>query len=178
VQTYLTGESVPSSVYSDILGKRRRDSPTSDHEADHMLGLNTPTIKYNRNGNDICGVVSKRGIPCPQRAGTCPYHSSMVYDEEDGGIRGYEAEYEYETEDNYQYQDDDLDQGLCGVMSQRGLQCPHRREVCPYHTDPQRAQARMEARRSKDGSKKARHASQRVNYGDLDMGGESRQHTL
>lgn len=172
VQTYLTGESVPSSVYSDLLGKRRRDSPTSDHEAD-LLGLNTPTLKYSRNGNDICGVVSKRGIPCPQRAGTCPYHSSTVYEES-----GMRDQYE-EDEDNYSYQDDDLDQGLCGVMSQRGLQCPHRREVCPYHTDAQRAQARMEQRRSKEGPKKARNASK--SYGDPDIadrrwGSSGKQH--
>ena len=26
------------------------------------------------NNNRICGVMSKRGIPCQQRAGACPYH--------------------------------------------------------------------------------------------------------
>lgn len=149
VQSYLTGETVPSSVYSDLLGKRRRDSPTSDHEAD-MLGFNTPTLKYSRHGKEICGVVSKRGIPCPQRAGSCPYHSSFVYEDE-----GSEEYYEDQYADQYE---DELDTGICGVMSQRGLQCPHRKEVCPYHTDAQRAQARADLRRGKDGPKKSRTA--------------------
>lgn len=130
VQAYLAGGELPAS--GSTLGKRRRDSPSSDEQSE-PIGVHTPkNTRHNRLGKGICGVMSKRGMPCPQRAGACPYHNTVAYKNAE------EEEMEMGDDD----EEHDIDDGLCGVVSQRGLRCPHRREVCPYHTEAQRSCAR------------------------------------
>jgi len=125
VRAYLVGGELPSELCSEGLGKRRRDSPSSEDQAEALV---TSTPKHSRQHSKlICGVMSKRGIPCPQRSGSCPYHSMTASD----------LEQNEEDPEDEAMEEEDL--GLCGVVSQRGLPCPHRREVCPYHTDAQRA---------------------------------------
>ena len=149
VQAYLSGESLPAAVQGRER-KRRRDTYSELLDGDSVV-LPTTTPNFFKHpkrpappSNGICGVMSKRGMPCPQRAGSCPYHSYEELEEDTLDVEAALA---------------DIDQGLCGVVSQRGLQCPHRREVCPYHTDAQRAQARADLQhRGASGAKKGRPA--------------------
>eukprot|EP00658_Telonema_sp_P-2_P060730 TRINITY_DN4956_c0_g2_i15.p1 TRINITY_DN4956_c0_g2~~TRINITY_DN4956_c0_g2_i15.p1 ORF type:complete len:671 (-),score=135.22 TRINITY_DN4956_c0_g2_i15:615-2627(-) len=70
---------------------------------------------------DMCGVISQRGLPCPQRKESCPYHR-----------RGNRAE--AATPNSPRSLEFKEEREICGVMSQRGLVCPQKKGSCPYHS--------------------------------------------
>jgi len=100
VQAYLAGESLQKPL---VEGKRRRDIPSyltaegisnpttprwraaraaregvygRDQDLDDTLsgGSYVHTKKFSNSGEDICGVVSQRGLRCPHKRSSCPYH--------------------------------------------------------------------------------------------------------
>lgn len=70
----------------------------------------------------MCGVISQRGLPCPQRKESCPYHRRNAVKTETPPASPRAEKVNGKRE-------------ICGVMSQRGLRCSQRKGACPYHSN-------------------------------------------
>lgn len=83
-----------------------------------------PERKASQPSWPMCGVISQRGLPCPQRKDSCPYHR-----------RGPAAKAQAPTPPaSPRVEKVNSKKDVCGVMSQRGLRCSQKKGSCPYHS--------------------------------------------
>eukprot|EP00656_Telonema_subtile_P001175 TRINITY_DN1054_c0_g1_i2.p1 TRINITY_DN1054_c0_g1~~TRINITY_DN1054_c0_g1_i2.p1 ORF type:complete len:681 (+),score=123.42 TRINITY_DN1054_c0_g1_i2:405-2447(+) len=84
-----------------------------------------PERKVSQPSWPMCGVISQRGLPCPQRKDSCPYHR-----------RGNSTKPHAPTPPvSPRVEKVNGKRDVCGVMSQRGLRCSQKKGACPYHSN-------------------------------------------
>jgi len=106
-----------------------------------------------------CGVISQRGLPCPQRKESCPYHRRPSVTKA--------APPPPPTQSHPIRVVEKGKKEVCGVMSQRGLRCPQKRGACPYHSAP--------APRAKNAPQSPRPSAKRPSQSDDEETEEEKQ---